>query len=67
MNWKIVLGAGLAGIAALSVFCGMAYMIHSRDNTIAELRDAVVRAGEDPDIAVLPPKVYEPVTVNHFY
>lgn len=67
MNWKIVLAAGLAGIAALSVICSMGYMIHSRDNQIAALRDAVERAGEDPDIAVLPPKIYEPVTVNHFY
>ena len=46
MNWKIVLGAGIAGVAALSVFCGMAYMIHSRDNTIAELRDALPPFGE---------------------
>lgn len=70
MGKKSIIAACLATVAAfgaLSVSGIMFLKIRRQNDTIVALRDAVRRAGEDPDIAVQPPKVYEPAEVNHFY
>ena len=53
---------GLFGTSA--VLGVVAYRQH---NTINSLRSALERKGEDPDNIDVPPKVYEPIEVNHFY
>lgn len=70
MGKKSIMAACLATVAALGALglSGIMFMkIRKQNDIIVSLRDAVKRAGEDPDIAVQPPKVYEPTEVDHFY
>lgn len=59
--------AAVAAVAGVAVIGGLAYTVHTRDNTIVSLRRALEDEGTDPDLIDVPPRVYEPVTVNHFY
>ena len=64
----ILLAAGgvvCAGLLAASAVLGAVAL--KQNKTIRSLRDAIERQGEDPDTIDVQPKVYEPVTVNHFY
>lgn len=61
------IAAGVTALAALGLIGGLALTVHRRDNTIASLRRALEDQGADPDLIDVPPRVYEPVTVNHFY
>lgn len=61
------IAAGVTALAALGLIGGLGLMVHRRDNTIASLRRALEDQGTDPDLIDVPPRVYEPVTVNHFY
>lgn len=70
MGKKHIMAFGLAALtafAAMGAAGGLFLKVRHQNDTIAALRDAVERAGEDPDIAVQPPKIYEPTEVNHFY
>ena len=64
----ILIAAGsvvCAGLLAATAVLGA--VTHKQHKMIHSLRDALEREGEDPDIIDVPPKVYEPVEVNHFY
>ena len=59
--------AGLAVVTAVTVIGALAFTVRSRDNTISKLRQALEDEGKNPDSINVPPRVYEPVSVNHFY
>lgn len=59
--------AGIAVITALGIIGGLGLTVHRRNNTIASLRRTLENQGVDPDTIDVPPRVYEPVTVNHYY
>lgn len=59
--------AGVAGLALILTAAGLGAVTYRQHKTISSLRDALERQGENPDTIDVPPKVYEPVEVNHFY
>ncbi len=62
--------AGVASVALLGLFASTAVLggiAYKQRHMIAALRESMERQGEDPDLIDVPPKVYEPVEVDHFY
>lgn len=62
--------AAVGGVVCLGLIltsAGLGIVSYRQHKTINSLRDALEREGEDPDLIDVPPRVYEPVEVNHFY
>ena len=67
MRFKYVLAAALPMLAMLGAIGGLTLALHDRNNTISDMRDAMIRQDMDPDNIHVEPIHYDPVPVDHFY